>query len=144
MASLDVLCSSRLNSNKISKMEHKQIFCGLWKILKNVSWLINICLKYFISRTKPSVPSSYILNVQSPRLTSRVRLWNYCNLSNCFCGSFFISKLRSILPEVFCKYAQFYWRTPTLKCDFNKAPKQLYLAYVISCKFVAFSQNIFS
>ena len=39
-------------------------------------------------------------------------------------------------------------RTPTTKCDFNKVAKQLYwnrtFAWVFSCKFAAYFQNIFS
>ena len=53
MASLDILCSNPLNlKNKITKIEHKKIFCGSSKILKNISWPINICLKYFMTPTK--------------------------------------------------------------------------------------------
>ena len=48
-------------------MQHKKIFHGPSKTLKNISWPINICIKYFMASTKPSAPSptSYILNVQS-------------------------------------------------------------------------------
>ena len=43
MASLDILCSNPLNlKNKITKIEHKKIFCGPSKILKNISWPMNI------------------------------------------------------------------------------------------------------
>ena len=66
MASLDILCSNPLNlKNKITKIEHKKISCGPSKILKNISWRINICLKYFMTPTKSLRPPSYILNVQS-------------------------------------------------------------------------------
>ena len=66
MASLDNLCSNPLNlKNKITEIEHKKIFCGPSKILKNISWRINICLKYFMTPTKSLWPPSYILNVQS-------------------------------------------------------------------------------
>ena len=34
------------------KIEHKKIFCGPSKILKNISWPINIHLKYFITPTE--------------------------------------------------------------------------------------------
>ena len=65
MASLDILCSNPLNlKNKITKIEHKKIFCGPSKIFKNISWPINICLKYFMILTK-AVPPSYALNVRS-------------------------------------------------------------------------------
>ena len=54
------------------KIEHQKIFRGPSKILKNISWPINICLKNFIAPTKilhqpPTPPThcSYILNVQS-------------------------------------------------------------------------------
>ena len=47
------------------KIEHKKIFCGPSKILKNISWPINICLKYFMAPTKTLWSPSYILNVWS-------------------------------------------------------------------------------
>ena len=66
MASLDILCSNTLNlKNKIMEIEHKKIFYGPSKILKNISWPINLCLKYFMTPTKTLRPPSYILNVQS-------------------------------------------------------------------------------
>ena len=66
MASLDILCFNHFNlKNKIMKIEHKKIFRGPSKILKNVSWPINICLKYFRTPTKTLRTPSYILNVQS-------------------------------------------------------------------------------
>ena len=53
MASLNVLCFNPFNlKNKIMKIEHKKIFCGPSKIFKNISWPINICLKYFMTPTK--------------------------------------------------------------------------------------------
>ena len=63
MASLNILCSNRLNlKNKSAKKEHK-------KILKNISWPINICLKYFMTPTKtfclplpcPPPPGTYLM-----------------------------------------------------------------------------------
>ena len=61
MASLDTLCSNPLHLNKeITKIEHKKIFCGPSKILKNISWPINICLKYLMTPTinlHPSPPT---------------------------------------------------------------------------------------
>ena len=66
MTSLDILCFNPLNlKNKIMKIEHKKIFCGASKILKNISWPNNICLKYFMGLTKTLRPPSYILNVWS-------------------------------------------------------------------------------
>ena len=57
MASSDIFCSNRLNlKNKIMKIEHKKIFCGPSKILKNISWPINTCLKYFMTPAKPLRP----------------------------------------------------------------------------------------
>ena len=54
MANLDILCFNSFNlKNKIMKIEHKKIFRGPSKILKNISWPINICLKYFMG----SMPS---------------------------------------------------------------------------------------
>ena len=66
MTSLDILCFNPLNlKNKIMKIQHKKIFRGPWKILKDISWSINICLKYFMGLTKTLEPPSYILNVRS-------------------------------------------------------------------------------
>ena len=66
MASLDILCFNPFNiKNKIMKIEHKKIFRGPLKILKNISWPINICLKYFMTPTKTLRSPSYILYVRS-------------------------------------------------------------------------------
>ena len=66
IASLDILYCNHLNlKNKITKIEHKKIFCDPSKILGNIWWPINICLKYFMATQKLSGPSSYILNVRS-------------------------------------------------------------------------------
>ena len=62
---MDIVYSKLLNlKNYITIIEHKKIFCGTSKILKNVSWPINICLKYFMTPTKTFRPLSYILHVQ--------------------------------------------------------------------------------
>ena len=67
MASLDILCFNPFNlKNKIMKIEHKKIFCGPSKILKNISWPINICLKYFMILTialcpPPPLPPTYLM-----------------------------------------------------------------------------------
>ena len=51
MASLNILCFNPFYlKNKI--MKHKKIFRDPSKILKNISWPINICLKYFMDPTK--------------------------------------------------------------------------------------------
>ena len=83
MTSLDILCSNPFNlKNKIIKIEHKEIFFGSSKILKNISWPINICLKYFMNPTKTFCPlpppPSYILNVQSlnDRFQNHHSYWN--------------------------------------------------------------------
>ena len=66
MASLDILCFNPFNlKNKIMKIEHKKIFCGSSKILKNISWPINLCLKGFMSPTNTFRPPSFKLNVRS-------------------------------------------------------------------------------
>ena len=58
MASLDIFFSSPLNlKNKITKIEHKKIFCSPSKFLKEISWHINIYLKYFMTPTKALRPS---------------------------------------------------------------------------------------
>ena len=78
MASLDISCSNLLNlKNKITKIEHKKIFCGPSKTLKNISWPINICLKYFMAPTKTLRPLSYILNGRSLRID-----WNWTRTQN--------------------------------------------------------------
>ena len=53
MASLDILYLNSLNlKNKITKIEHKKIFCGPSKILKNISWPVNIYQRYFMTPSK--------------------------------------------------------------------------------------------
>ena len=57
MVSLDILCFNPFNlRNNILNIEHTKIFRGLSKILKNILWPINICLKYFMTPTKPTAP----------------------------------------------------------------------------------------
>ena len=59
MASLDILCFNPFNfKNKILKIEHKKIFRKPSKILKNISWPINICLNYFMAPIKTLPPPS--------------------------------------------------------------------------------------
>ena len=66
MASLDISCFNFFNlENKIMKIEHTKIFRGPSKILKNISWPISICLKYFMAPTNALRPSTYVLNVRS-------------------------------------------------------------------------------
>ena len=73
MASMDILCFNPCNlKNKIMKIEHKKISRGPSKTLKNISWPINICLKYFMASTKTLRLPSYILNVWSLILTIAV------------------------------------------------------------------------
>ena len=65
MAILDILCSNLLNlKNKITKIEHKKIFCSPLKTLKNISWPINICPKYFMIPTKTlwRPPAIYLMH----------------------------------------------------------------------------------
>ena len=72
MTTSDILCFNHFNiKNKIMKIEHKKLFRDPSKILKNISWPINICLKISWPLQKPSGPPSYILNVWS--LNARVR-----------------------------------------------------------------------
>ena len=57
MASLDILCFKPFNFKyNIMKIEHTKIFRGPSKTLKNISWPINICLKYFMAPTKTIHP----------------------------------------------------------------------------------------
>ena len=58
MASSDILCLNPLNlKNKIMKIQHKKIFRGPSKTLKNISRSINIGLKYFMAPQKTLPPS---------------------------------------------------------------------------------------
>ena len=49
------------------RKEHKKIISGPSKIFKNISWHINICLKYFMNPAKTLRSLSYILNGRSLR-----------------------------------------------------------------------------
>ena len=70
MASLDILRFNPFNlKNRIMKIERKEIFCGPSKILKNISWPINICLKYFMTPTKTLRPSLLHISCTVPNLT---------------------------------------------------------------------------
>ena len=63
MSSFDTLFSNPLNlENKIRKIEHEKKFCGPSKLLKNISWPINIRLKYFITPHKNPLapPPAYL------------------------------------------------------------------------------------
>ena len=79
MASLDILCFNPFNlKNKIMKIEHKKIFCGPSKILKNISWPINTCLKYFMAYTKTlrPPPPTYLMYGPLNRRKQNVRINN--------------------------------------------------------------------
>ena len=85
MASLDILCSNPLKlKNKVTKIEHKKIFCGLSEILKNISRPVNICLKYFTTPTKilrsapPSLPRPYpTCLIYGPLTQESVFSWSF-------------------------------------------------------------------
>ena len=81
-ASLDILYYKLFNlKNKVRKIEHEEIFCGPSKLLKNISWPINIRLKYFMTPKKtlrsPS-PPTYLM--YGPSVPS-VILHGNCNFS---------------------------------------------------------------
>ena len=61
--SMDILCSSPLDlKNKLTKIEDKKILYVLSKILKNISWPINICLKHFMTPAKAlRPPPTYLM-----------------------------------------------------------------------------------
>ena len=63
MASLDILCFNPFSlKNKIMKIEHKKIFGDPSKILKNIPWPINICLKCFMPpQNPPAPPPTYLM-----------------------------------------------------------------------------------
>ena len=64
IATLNILCSNNLSLKyEITKIEHKKILYGPSKILKNISWSISICLKYFMTPTKTlhPPPPSYLV-----------------------------------------------------------------------------------
>ena len=70
---MDILCFNPFNlKNKIMKIGHKKIFRGPSKILKNISWSVNTCLKYFMAPTKTLRSPSNILNVRSLNSTKYV------------------------------------------------------------------------
>ena len=62
------LCSNPFNlKNKITKIEHQKILRGPSKILKNISWSMNICLIYFMTPQKPCCPPpTYLMYGPSP------------------------------------------------------------------------------
>ena len=73
MSILDILCSNPFNlKDKITEIEIKKIFCGPSKILKNVSWHINTCLKYCMTPKKLSGSPFYIFNVRSLGITYKL------------------------------------------------------------------------
>ena len=81
-----ILCSNPLNlKNEITKIEHK-IFCGKSKILKNISWPINMSKIFYDPHIYSPPPPSYILNVRSPIGRKRlgqsfwILIWLYCYL----------------------------------------------------------------
>ena len=61
------------------KIEHKKIFRSPSKILKNISWPINICLQYFMGSTETLCPLSYILNVRSLNTLEDISLYHLPN-----------------------------------------------------------------
>ena len=69
MASLDILHINLFKlRNKIMKIEHSKIFRDPSKFLKNVSWPINICLKYFMTPTKTLWPPPPTYLIYGPLL----------------------------------------------------------------------------
>ena len=87
MASLDILYFNSFNlKNKIMKIEHTKISRGPSKFLKNTSWPINICLKYFMVPTKTLRLTSYILNVWSLIIKREYKLERFlCTFKNNKC-----------------------------------------------------------
>ena len=78
MASLDILCFKPLNlKNKITKIEHKKIFSSPTKILKNMSWPINMLLKYFMTPTKTlrPLPPTYLSTVPKDKKCKKDQTW---------------------------------------------------------------------
>ena len=60
------------------KIEHKKIFRGPSKILENISWPINICLKYFMAPTKTlclplPAPPTYLMYGPVVRYLNSIR-----------------------------------------------------------------------
>ena len=112
MASLHILCFNPFNlKNKIMKIEHKKIFRDPSKILKNVSWPINICLKYFMAPTKTLRRPSYIPNVQSLgsnclKVTILFNFFNYVFFTVCFRFSkmYFLTIRIALIRRQFCLY----------------------------------------
>ena len=66
IASLDILCSDLLKlKNKITKIQHKKIFCGQSKIFEKYFMDHKYMPKIFHDPHKNPPTPSYILNVQS-------------------------------------------------------------------------------
>ena len=117
MASLDILYFNPFNlKNKIMKIEHKNIFRGPSKILKNLSWPINIWLKYFMAHQyMPKIfdgPHKIPLDPPSTYLMYG-RLFRFINLCMiCLLILFRISQIskavsqRSSIEKVFLEISQ--------------------------------------
>ena len=78
MASLDILCFNTFNlKNKIMKIEHTKIFRGPSQILKNISWPINICIKYLHGPHKIplATPPTYLM--YGPLWANFIKLFNH-------------------------------------------------------------------
>ena len=56
LSEISLMVSLDISKNKIMKIEQKKILCGPSKMLKNISWPINICLKNFMVPTKTLPP----------------------------------------------------------------------------------------
>ena len=89
MASLDILCFTPLNfKNKIMKIEHKKMYCGPSKILKNISWRINMP-KIFYDPCKNPPPPLLETKCMVPKIRG--------GMKNCFYFSLFFIK-KNICP----------------------------------------------
>ena len=100
MSSLDILCFNPCNlKNKIMKIEQKTIFHSPSKILKNISWPINICLKYFMAPTKTLCPPPpYLMYGPLVKSISQI-LATFCWPVNCMSRAFKLDKVFHICLE---------------------------------------------
>ena len=117
IASLDILRCYHLNlKNKITKIEHKKMFCGPSKILKHISWPINICLKYFMALTKTlrlPLRHTYCTVPNKSKKAGQLVLWIWINKTkweNEWCDKeFYLYWIFSVGPDYFFTKNRYSW-----------------------------------
>ena len=87
----------QINLPKVkTRKEHKKIFCGLSKVLKNISWPIKICLKIFHDPCKnPLVPPpTYLMYGPLSKI-----FFDYQSHANFVCRLFFLKEIISMFQH---------------------------------------------